>query len=84
MNAIAIDGDGDEDEDTDFGSDEDTDGGIDEEITAHDKLVRKNHGRKTKFSQERITIKCAGLWRTIILSSLGKILYPHSQHIRKL
>lgn len=32
----------------------------------------------------RILRKRAGLWRTIILSSLGKTLYPYSQYIRTL
>lgn len=82
--AIAIDGDGNEDEDTDCSSDEDSDGGNDEEITAHDRLVRKNRGRTAKLLQQRITMKCAGLWRTIILSSMSKTLYPYSQSIRKL
>lgn len=37
-----------------------------------------------KSSEKRIMMKCAGLWRTIILSSLGKTLYPYSQYLRTL
>lgn len=34
--------------------------------------------------QEEIVRKWAGLWRTLILSSLGKTPYPYSQYIRAL
>lgn len=29
-------------------------------------------------------MKCIGLWRTIILSSLGMTMYPYSQYMRAL
>lgn len=35
-------------------------------------------------SPRRNLRRCARLWRTIILSSLGKTLYPYSQYIRTL
>ena len=35
-------------------------------------------------STERITMKWAKMWRSIILSSLGKTLFPYSQYIRVL
>lgn len=35
-------------------------------------------------SKERITMKWAIMWRSIILSSLGKTLFPYSQYIRTL
>lgn len=48
-----------------------TNGGSDEvEISNQDK--------------ERIFMKWARLWRTIILSSLGKTSYPYSRYIRTL
>ena len=54
-----------------------TNGGSDEELpAAHDKC--------NLAQEERIFRKWARLWRTIILSSLGKTLYPYSQYIRTL
>lgn len=50
----------------------------DEMIPAH------NSPDAIKLAHERFYLKCAGLWRTIILSSLGKTLYPYSRHIRTL
>lgn len=38
----------------------------------------------SSLSQRRTLMKCACLWRSIILSSLGKTLYPYSQYIRTL
>ena len=65
-------------------SDEDSDSGSDEEIPAHDTLGRIHHGHAKGLSQQQTITKCAGLWRTIILSSLGKTLFPYSQYIQKL
>lgn len=59
-----------------------TNGGSDEDI-AHDKL-RRTKNRMKMSQEERIFMKWAGLWRTIILSSLSKTLYPYSQYIRTL
>ncbi|MCJ1430061.1 hypothetical protein MMC29_007976 [Sticta canariensis] len=53
-----------------------TNGGSDEELPAHDKC--------NLALEEQIFRKWARLWRTIILSSLGKTLYPYSQYIRTL
>ena len=39
---------------------------------------------RTRLLPEDRIKKWAGLWRTIILSSLGKTLYPYSQYIRTL
>ncbi|MCJ1267316.1 hypothetical protein MMC22_007201 [Lobaria immixta] len=57
-------------------------GGSDEELP-HDKSCRMSYAIKMS-QEERIVMKWAGLWRTIILSSLGKTLYPYSQYIRTL
>ena len=57
-------------------------GGSDEELP-HDKSCRVSYAIKMS-QEERIVMKWAGLWRTIILSSLGKTLYPYSQYIRTL
>lgn len=65
-------------------SDEDTNGSSNEDIAAHGTLGRINHGPAKRLSQAQIIMKCAGLWRTLILSSLGKTLFPYSKHIRKL
>lgn len=59
-------------------------GGRDDEIAVHDRLGRINNGDAMRSSRERIIIKCAGLWRTITLSSLGKTFYPYSRFIRTL
>lgn len=41
--------------------------------------------RATKLAHEkRISKKSAGLWRTIVLSSLGKTSCPYSQYIQTL
>lgn len=37
-----------------------------------------------RLSQEHLIMRCVGLWRSIILSSLGKTLYPYSQYVRTL
>jgi len=34
--------------------------------------------------KEQLTMQWAGLWRTIILSSLGKTLFPYSRYVRRL
>ena len=59
-----------------------TNGGSDEDI-AHD-ILRRTKNRMKMSQEERIFMKWAGLWRTIILSCLGKTLYPYSQYIRTL
>ncbi|MCJ1267871.1 hypothetical protein MMC22_007757 [Lobaria immixta] len=67
----------------------------DEERAAHDKVDRMEyHVRKLQKEvgahgnrppqEERICMQSAGFWRTIILSSLGKTLFPYSQYIRRL
>lgn len=54
-----------------------------DEIPTHVGPDRTHSGYTTELLNERIT-KCAALWRTIILSSLGKTLYPYCQYIRTL
>ncbi|MCJ1423974.1 hypothetical protein MMC29_001861 [Sticta canariensis] len=68
---------------TNNGSDED---GSDEEISAPCRcLYRPNRIIKKIPSQKKlISMKCTSLWRAIVLSSLGKTLYPYSQYIRTL
>lgn len=78
------DSDSDSDEDTNGGSDEDANGGTDDEIAAHDRLSGINDRDAMSLSTERIVGRCAGLWLTITLSSLGKTLYSYSQYIRTL
>ena len=34
--------------------------------------------------KEQLTMQWAGLWRTIVLSSLGKTLFPYSKYVRRL
>lgn len=48
------------------------------------RLEPKNWMSRTELLLEDRIKKWAGLWRTIILSSLGKTLYPYSQYIRTL
>ncbi|MCJ1263484.1 hypothetical protein MMC22_003354 [Lobaria immixta] len=49
------------------------------------RLAQEKHTRGKKLSRREQYIKeWASLWRTIILSSLGKTLYPYSQYIRTL
>lgn len=55
----------------------------DEEYPAHKRFLRINH-RANKLSEDQNLSKFVGLWRTIILSSLNKTLYPYSQYIRAL
>lgn len=50
-----------------------------DEIRAHQRL----EGMRSHLQQKRI-MNCAGFWRTIILSSLDKTLYPYSHYIRTL
>lgn len=65
--------------DEDHEGDEDNDDSSDEEIAAINRLGRTHRSHAMKLSQERIMVKCACLWRTIILSSLSKTLFPSSQ-----
>lgn len=61
-----------------------TNGGSDEvEISGQDKSTGTLYEARLE-QQERIFMKWAGLWRTIILSSLGKTCYPYSRYIRTL
>ena len=39
---------------------------------------------RVTMDEQRRGKQCAGRWRTIILSSLGKTLYPYTQYIRTL
>ena len=34
--------------------------------------------------KEQLTMQWAGLWRTIVLSSLNKTLFPYSKYVRRL
>ena len=40
--------------------------------------------REIREKQERVTMKWATMWRSIVLSSMGKTLLPYSQYIRTL
>lgn len=55
----------------------------DEEILAYHKMDNKVHEERM-VDEPRNTMGWANLWRTILLSSLGKTLYPYSQYIRTL
>ena len=54
-------------------------GGDEDQITAS----RTSYPTKEK-RQEQIVKKWAGLWRTLILASLGKTLFPYSRYLRTL
>lgn len=43
-----------------------------------------NHSFLSVSEERKFFMKWAGLWRTIILSSLGRTFYPYSQYIRTL
>lgn len=59
-----------------------TAGGSDEEVDL-DESYRLQY--RAKIRQEKISMtKWAGLWRSIVLSSLGLTLYPYSRYIRML
>lgn len=61
-----------------------TNGGSDEvEISGQEKSAGTLYEARLQ-QQERVFMKWAGLWRTIILSSLGKTSYPYSRYIRTL
>lgn len=61
-----------------------TNGGSDEvEVYSQDKSAASLYEARLR-QQERVLLKWARLWRTIILSSLGKTLYPYSRYIRTL
>lgn len=55
----------------------------DEEYPAQERFLRINR-RANRLSEDRTLSKFVGLWRTIILSSLNKTLYPYSRYIRAL
>ena len=57
-----------------------TSGSDEDQITTQDKTTYAAKERQ----QERLIEKWAGLWRTLILSSLRKTLYPYSNYIRAL
>lgn len=61
-----------------------TDKDSDQQIPAPGKLGKIHNAHVMKLSQQQVFMKCAGLWRTIVLSSLGQTLYPYSQYIRTL
>lgn len=67
------------DEVTNDGSDEDSDKQTPEPQDWIDELIQAE-----SLQRQLAFIKCTSLWRTIILSSLGKTLYPYSQYIRTL
>ena len=54
-------------------------GGDEDQLSAS----RTSYPAKEK-RQEQIVRKWAGLWRTLILASLGKTLFPYSRHLRTL
>lgn len=53
-------------------------------LPAHDLLGFVHNTISMRLASEPGFLKCVSLWRTIILSSLGKTLYPYSQYIRTL
>lgn len=55
---------------------------LDEEVLAQERLGSLNPMKLP--NNEQTFMKCARLWRTIVLSSLGKTLYPYSRYIRTL
>lgn len=70
-----------------FSDEEDTSSDSDHPTSSHARLgisSRKKYRRTKKMSRELVCRKSAGLWRTIILSSLNKTLYPYSRYIRVL
>ena len=61
-----------------------TNGGSDEvEISGQDRQNRSLYEAK-KQQEERIFAQWACLWRTMVLSSMGKTLYPYCRYIRTL
>lgn len=48
------------------------------------RLDRMNRLRARKMSEGRISKKSIARWQSIVLSSLGKTLYPYSRYIRAL
>lgn len=64
------------------GSDNDSESSSDGEIPARGRLRGINHDRTGRPAQRRFIMKHAGLWRSMLLSTLGKTLYPYCQHIR--
>lgn len=55
-------------------------------ISLHDKSpVKGGGGESIPFAEQDLTVmKWSILWRTIILSALGKTLYPYCRHLRDL
>lgn len=52
-------------------------------VPIHDEVGKGKYG--AKLTEElRIFNKWVGLWRTIILSSLGRTFYPYSSYMRTL
>ena len=53
--------------------------------SAHSEEIEISANEKTPVkSREKIFEKRASMWRTIILSSIGKTLFPYSKYIRTL
>lgn len=79
---------GDSSKDADSGSDDDSDHSSDEEIPVHGGwrgiLRGITHGRAGRPAQKRVVMKHAGLWRSLILSTLDKTFYPYCHYIRTL
>lgn len=55
-----------------------------EKMRAYYSKTGKVDNTKKLAGDKKIIMKWAGLWRTIILSSLGRTLYPYCQSIRTL
>lgn len=58
-------------------------GGDEIEDPIHDKSNKPDYETTLK-SQQQIILKWASMWRSIILSSLGKTLFNYSQYVRTL
>lgn len=48
------------------------------EIAGNEKLSRAN----IEKSKQQVAAKWASMWRAIVLSSMGKTLFPYSKYIR--
>ncbi|KAK5132812.1 hypothetical protein LTR08_008613 [Meristemomyces frigidus] len=54
-------------------------------ISLHDRSPVKSGGENISFAEQDLTVmKWSILWRTIILSALGKTMYPYCRHVREL
>lgn len=60
-----------------------TAGGDGVETSVHEKPTKTTY-ETTRMGQERAISKWVSMWRSIILSSLKKTLFPYSQYIRTL